>query len=382
MFAVDGLGDDLFSLLLDQLSISHYLILRHVNRRFRNAIDRRYMMPNRIDFVSCFGSTIDEKEEDQRPSAAQYQKIVVRAARLTFSIHDDAYQIVVDSQTQSLFIERDYSGKFFSRYPVDFNGFMANLTRLSRSIRDLHVRFRPNLGALELCYGEKMPRIDVLDAAFEMGSFFHSLWAVEKILMEVETDEIFRAKPLIGRCRQCQMQYGSEIPWRCGECIEFWSEAWVRNWRQRGPRPFERKILAKMEMTSNFRKYPSIHNDAFAPFFDLAICPSRPQQSGYLHKMSIAETSDDGQIFDIPLFLKKYERRLRTLHNGMMTFLDDTDADAELLAKWMPDEDECEQHFVSKLQKFSIEVYGKFFLCAIFKSTFFDQEIYLSIFDK
>ncbi|CAJ0587833.1 unnamed protein product, partial [Mesorhabditis spiculigera] len=67
-------------------------------------------MPKRIEYAACFGRTIEEKqEEDGQPSTDPSQQIVVRDASLRFVSYDDRYQIVVESQTQSLFVVPDYS---------------------------------------------------------------------------------------------------------------------------------------------------------------------------------------------------------------------------------------------------------------------------------
>ncbi|CAJ0572997.1 unnamed protein product, partial [Mesorhabditis spiculigera] len=126
-------------------------------------------------------------------------------------------------------------------------------------------------------------------------------------------DEIRKMSDLM-RCRECRMEPLMKNLWDCTSCTSMWNGQWLN---AAGKSESRRDVFLK-----SFR--PQGPTDILE-MVDLAFCPTRPQQRGMLYVICIIADINKPSYphsNDVPLFFGSLQRRIVTIYNGTMNFVD------------------------------------------------------------
>ncbi|CAJ0587394.1 unnamed protein product, partial [Mesorhabditis spiculigera] len=361
-FPTSRLPPALIPVIVDHLDMREMVVLQRVNTEFRSMVNARCLLPRRILEVNIRGHmVIDETMIQDEPADS---KLLVQAARIQIHCFDrsslklfSGNQLLFKQNLQRMGLEVPFA-KFLEHLPrrylaagmvmvtiVDDPGYVDPLLPLSNtpSQRDVQLSdIGPFLLALAKC--------DALYLHLESFSQFRN-WQAN--YHHQNADNVLRLKDeRFLRCQQCRMRYGTRAPWNCAVCEKVWDGNLGRGWKCGSARMVACFELGRWDF------------DELAQYMDFTIRPKREHQPGIIHLMSM-ENRDDFYTF-----LNSYEKRLRTVHNGRLEFLDATREEAKILQVWIKDcmavhygplsgypEDSC-------IYYCQISVYGNYFLVA------------------
>ncbi|CAJ0576099.1 unnamed protein product, partial [Mesorhabditis spiculigera] len=222
--------------------------------------------------------------------------------------------------------------KTFSVSAEYLQRFVNFLQTSSTCAPDLHISATPKRRA------QHEFEFDSEDRHFNVASLYRSFRVTSTLRLSVSSNTFLRRFEAISRinarklclvdeerelkdvvrCRRCRMKPWTENLWSCASCTTMWNGE---------------GSIGSVKDVRLFSDEPLSTTD-FLRMVELGFFPARPQQRGMFFKLGakcVQNEPADPDPIDIYSFLQRLERRIVTIYNGAMDFVDKRTEEAKFL---------------------------------------------------